>query len=104
MMKGALITLVICSTLTVLAHDIGYGRAESYYLARIYQTDRAIREALHGSAQTLAELSALTGVSDARDLEILQEIINATSASDNVCRIDLERVRALDAIVAPARR
>jgi hypothetical protein len=97
-MKEALLAAVVCSVVAYMGHYIGYNRAQSYYVARIEQTDRAIRGALQGASQTLSELSALTGVSDQRDLDILQEIMNAAPTSGDTCRIGIDRLRSLDAI------
>lgn len=79
-------------------YGIGYNRAESFYVARIEQTERALKEVLQRSSQTLRDLSSSVGVDDDRDSAILQEIINAAPSAGDQCRIRVDSLRSLDAI------
>lgn len=97
-MRDALIALAIGVVIAYGGYHIGYNRAQGFYVARIEQTERAIRHALQGSSQTLSDLSTTIEVADERDRLIIQEIIDAAPLAGDHCRIDLDRLRPLDAI------
>lgn len=97
-MKDAIIVLVLVGAVGFLSYKTGYNRAQSYYVARIEQTERALKEVLQRSSHELAELSQEVGQGDDRDFAVLQEIINASATAGDVCRVSVDSLRALDAI------
>lgn len=97
-MKEVALALALIAATSLFAYKTGYNRAQSFYVARIEQTERALKEVLQHSSQTLRELSETIGVDDERDLIILQEIINAAPSAGDFCRVDLDSLRSLDAI------
>jgi hypothetical protein len=97
-MRDALIALALVGAVGFMSYKTGYNRAQSYYVARIEQTERALKEVLQRSSFALRELSQEVGLGDDRDFAVLQEIINASNAAGDICRVALDRLRPLDAI------
>lgn len=97
-MRDAIIVLVLIGAVGFMSYKTGYNRAQGFYVARIEQTERALKEVLQRSSHALRELSEEVGQGDDRDFAILQEIINASSAAGDVCRVPVDSLRVLDAI------
>lgn len=81
-----------------LAYLIAWERAVAQERVAAVTATADLKEAVWRASQTLADVSATVEREEARDTMNLQEITHAAQSAGDVCFVDADRLRQLDAI------